>query len=119
VTSLAVAGLLAAAFLPPRDAPTLLTSPAGSAAGTAPLSLSWRPSPPADYYLVELHAGGRLAHATSVPGTTLVVPGWLRPGRYAWQVFAGDGRPADRRVRGPVERGWIVVRDDAGVDQSS
>jgi hypothetical protein len=110
VTCVAIIGLLSAAFLPPRDGPTLLgTSSLTGDAQAAPLALSWRPSRTADYYLVELFAGEELVHAVSVRGTRLELPSWLHPGRYSWRVLAGEGAPGDRRVRGPIERGWIRV----------
>jgi hypothetical protein len=113
-TAIAVLGgaaLLGAAFLPPREAPRLTdVAPPATAAPARPApTLSWRRTADADYYLVELLQGERLVHATTVRGTRLEAPEWLAPGRYTWRVFAGDGAPADRNVRGPLERGWFVL----------
>jgi hypothetical protein len=109
-STLAVLALLAAAFLPPRDAPRLTDSAApATAAPRTSVTLAWLPASDADYYLVEVYSGTRLVHAQSVRGTRLSAPAWLRPGRYTWRVFSGQGRAADRRTRGPLESGWFVV----------
>jgi hypothetical protein len=113
ILSLATVALLGAAFLPPRDAPFFPAPPQPGVAQAAPLTIAWHGGGVPDYYLVELFAGGELTHATSVRGTHLALPAWLPPGRYSWRVYAGTGAPSERRLSGPVEQGWIRVRDPA------
>jgi hypothetical protein len=73
-----------------------------------PTTLTWRPRPGADYYLVELLVHGRVLHAASVTGRSFAVPTWLPKGRYDWRVLAGKGSPSERRTAGVVEHGWFI-----------
>jgi hypothetical protein len=135
--ALAALAVLGLAFLPPRDAPSLgrapqagarpLKKPAARPRATptrikpptaptitiappvGPAALSWRTRPGVDYYLVELFAGARLVHATSVRSSPVKVPRWLPPGRYEWRVFEGVGHPSERRTSRVVERGWFLT----------
>lgn len=107
--SVLTAGALAAlflalpslAFLPPRQAPRLVTADPATA-------VTWTIDPDADYYLLEVLAGGRLvrvAHPVSPP----VPVDSLAPGSYTWRVFSGYGAVADANTRGPIEAGTLVV----------
>ncbi len=110
VATVAALALLAAAFLPPRDAPRLTDSAAPATAAPRPsVTLAWQPARDADYYLVEIFLGATLVHAQSVRPNHVVAPSWLRPGRYTWRVFAGEGAPSARDTRGPLETGWFRV----------
>jgi hypothetical protein len=73
-----------------------------------PTTLTWRPRPGADYYLVELLVRGGLVHSASVAGRSFAVPTWLPKGRYDWRVLAGKGSPSERRTAGVVEHGWFI-----------
>lgn len=124
----AAVALLGVAFLPPRQAPRLTdvppranaapprSTPASSAPShtavpvwNEPAVLTWRRDRKADYYLVEVFAGERLAWAATVRTTTTSTPASLAPRRYSWRVFAGSGRATSRDVRGPLESGWFRV----------
>ena len=136
--ALAALAVLGLAFLPPRDAPSLgrapqagarpLKEPASRPRATpaqikpptgaptiniaprvGPAALSWRTRSGVDYYLVELFAGARLVHATSVRSSPVKVPRWLPPGRYEWRVFEGVGHPSERRTSRVVEEGWFLT----------
>jgi hypothetical protein len=105
--ALAVIALLAAGFLPPRQAPHL--GDAATAAATPP-TLAWR-SVGAKSYRVEIYAGERLVHAETIKATHLDVPRWLAPRRYTWRVFVDDGaRVVGQLTRSSFEEGWFVVR---------
>jgi hypothetical protein len=106
----AVVALLGSAFLPPRDAPRLASSPpSANAAISTQVTLAWRPAAGARYYLVEMFRDGALVHAQSTTATRLVTPEWLRPGRYTWRVLAGKGTPSQGDTVGPLESGWFRV----------
>jgi hypothetical protein len=79
-----------------------------------PTTLTWRPRPGADYYLVELLVHRRLVHAASVAGRSFAVPAWLPKGRYDWRVLAGKGSPSERRTAGVVEHGWFIRSQSNG-----
>ena len=108
-SSVLTAGALAAlflalpslAFLPPRQAPRLVEAEQATA-------VTWTIDAGADYYVLEVLAGGRLvrvAHPVSPPVTL----DSLAPGAYTWRVFSGYGAVADRNTRGPIEAGTLVV----------
>lgn len=97
--------LLGVAFLPPRDAPRFAEPPVS----TAGPMLTWRPAADSNYYLLELFAGQRLVHAKTLTTTNSNAPAWLAPGRYTWRVYAGQGSPGAREVRGPLEDGWFTI----------
>ena len=74
--------------------------------------MTWTVDPGADYYLLEVLAGGhlvRVAHPVSPP----VPVDSLAPGAYTWRVFSGYGAVADANTRGPIEAGTLVVEAPA------
>jgi hypothetical protein len=107
---LAGAALLGVAFLPPRDAPRLVSNlPSASAATSTRVTLAWTAADDASYYLVEVFRGRTLVHAETTGATRLVTPAWLEPGRYTWRVFAGRGAPSERDTVGPLDNGWFRI----------
>jgi hypothetical protein len=102
IGALAVAFLLGAAFLPPRQAPHLETP--ASAAANRP-TLVWRPN--GNGYRVEIFAGRRLVHAVNTAASTYDVPSWLPPGHYTWRVFRDDWMSGGSVAPKPLEDGWF------------
>ena len=91
------------AFLPPRDAPTVVDS---SAQALPPPHgwLAWPPHEGADSYVVQILDAGHPIHATVATKPNAPVPGTLRPGVYTWRVFVDDNER-----RGPIAQGSFDV----------
>ncbi len=107
-----VAALLGASFARPRDAPSIDEStPASRPSASPAITLAWRSTTSASYYVVEIFRGRRLVHAETVDSDRLPVPGWLAPGRYTWYVRSGSGSPLAHRSSEPFEHGWFVVTE--------
>jgi hypothetical protein len=96
------------AFLPPRQAPTLALEAEPASRGE-PTIITWQPDPMADYYVFELSEGGRLVQLETVQNASVTVAASLPPGRYSWQVLAGDGPVRDHDTHGPVAGGTLTI----------
>lgn len=78
----------------------------------ATVTLSWKSSPGADYYVLRLFRGGRMRFTTwtltpSVPLSAARAP--LEPGVYRWRAYAGQGARVAGRLT-PIAAGVVRLR---------
>jgi hypothetical protein len=103
---LIVCGILGAAFLPPRQVPSL--EAAAAPPTVAPITLTWKRSG-SGLYRVQILAGRRIVHTATTTGRRLRVPARLGPGRYTWRVKARVGTGAGRRSTWRlIDHGWFL-----------
>ncbi len=101
----ALAGLVVVvpslAFLPVRQAPTLVDD---TAQPGAPSRIVWEADPAADYYVVEFLIDGRVAAVVRSSLPSITTPSFDQSPAL-WRVFAGYGPVSRHDTRGPIASG--------------